>query len=182
MERNILKKNYLVKSFLLIIGFIFLPPFPSYSGFLIQLNNGGEIYTENYQFGEKHIYLYLKDGILKVPKEDVKYIRSEKKRNADENAPEAKKEIEKVKKEEILKENEKNFKFKKAEIDLYKKRKAELIFKLDQLQILYMEEKNKVEREKIREKMVAITKEYYNLQNEVSKKNNGVLPEWWQQD
>lgn len=182
MEGNILKKNCLIKSFLLIIVCIFLLPFPSYSGFLIQLKNGGEIYTENCQIEEKHIYLYLKDGILKLPKEDVKSIRSGKRRIEDENASEVKKEIEKVKKEEILKENEKNFKFRNAEIDLYKKRKAELSSKLDELQKLYMEENNKVEREKIRGKMVAITKEYYNLQNEVLKKNNGVLPEWWQQD
>jgi hypothetical protein len=129
--------------------------------------------------------------VLKISKDQVKSISKEKKRIEDENTPSEIKEDkerkgEKAKKEEKKIEtsikHEKTTKLGQEEIDFYKKRKAELRFRLDELQRLYAEEKDKIEREKIKDKMIAVTKEFHNLQKEVTEKNNGVLPEWWKEE
>lgn len=179
------------------VGIIILLTYTtSYSGFLIKLKNGREIYTEAYQTEGNYLILQFRGGVLKISKNDVQSISQEKRRIEDEEqqgkkeekvekvgktgteGKEDKKETKEVKKETPPK-TEKASGMGQAEIDQYKKRKAEIRTRLDEAKKVYFDTTDKEEKNKARKIMLSISNELYNLQDEVKKNNNGVLPKWW---
>ena len=70
----------------------------------------------------------------------------------------------------------------KEDIDQYKKTKKETQKRLDEAKEAYFNAPNKEVKEKARKIMVSISKELFELQDEVAKKNKGIIPKWWQEE
>jgi hypothetical protein len=172
-----MKKNVLA-ILLLSILIIFLSLSTSEAGFLIELKNGRTIYTENYEMDGNQIILYLDTGTMKFAKDEVKSITK------------SKRPIEEIeKKEEKISppKPDENVKGKepvsgKEDIDQYKKTKKETQKRLDEAKEAYFNAPNKEEKEKARKIMVSISRELFELQDEVAKKNKGIIPKWWQEE
>jgi len=183
-----MKKNVLA-ILLLSILIIFLSLSTSEAGFLIELKNGRTIYTENYEIEGDKIVLYLKNGIVKFSKDEIKSI-VEAKGEIEEDQAEVKKgdkkEVSKEDKKDTPKSPEKG-KVEKApaiggaEIERYKKKKAEIKTRLDETKRVYFETTNKEEKNKARKIMLSIADEMFGLEKEVKERNNGELPQWWQE-
>lgn len=162
----------------------------SNAGFLIKLKNGGTIYTEMYEEEGNKIILYLESGTVRIGKDEVRSIsKSEKQIRDDTETKDAKilpkkqdeKRDEKVKKPDE-KINEKDSVIVKKEVEYYKKRKKEIQIRLEEAKKVYFDATNKEEKDKARKVMLSISDELSNLQEEVKKKNNGILPKWWQEE
>ena len=63
----------------------------------------------------------------------------------------------------------------------YKRKKVEISERLEEAKKDYFSTSNKSEKDNARKIMISISKELFALEDEVMKKNNGVLPEWWKQ-
>ncbi len=193
-----MKKNCLL-IILLSVGVILLSDF-AYAQFIIKLKSGREIYTEAYQDEGKHVVVYLKAGTLKISKGDIlsitqikekrvveeEEVKVEKKEEKVEKVTteEKKETVEKkeVKKEEAAAKPGKDPNFTDAEIEQYKKRKKETQARLDEAKKVYFDTIDKEEKNKARRIMLSIANEMSNLQEEVKKKNNGIIPKWWQEE
>lgn len=197
-----MKKNFYIFILSTVGIIILLTSTTSYSGFLIKLKNGREIYTEAYQTEGNTIILQFRGGVLKISKNDVQSISQEKRRIEEEEIKGEKKDekVEKVEKvgktgtegkeekketKEVKKETpqkpEKAPVMGQAEIDQYIKRRAEIRARLEEAQKIYIDTTNKEEKNEARKIMIAISRELSNIYEEVKKKNNGVIPKWWQE-
>jgi hypothetical protein len=176
-----MKKYFLVICFVGII--LHLHSINSYAGFLFKLKNGRTISAESYQIEGDRIILYLERGSLKISKDEVQSILETKE--------EVKEEIEKEGVKEEKKEGPKygdqkdsaaDSARKKEEIDSYIKRKAELVKRLEEAKKAYFNATDKSEKETARGPMISISRELFSLQEEVMKRNKGILPEWWKEN
>ncbi len=158
----------------------------AYSGFLITLKTDRILYVENYKMEGDQLVLYLRSGVVKISKDEVESILEEKGRSVTEE----KEEVEGVKKDVPKKESSKKIEekkpvedpgIKKEEIENYKKRKAELSQKLEEAKAVYFSVTDKLGKERARKIMTSISKELFTLQEEVKKRNKGVIPEWWEE-
>ena len=68
---------------------------------------------------------------------------------------------------------------KNESIEDYRKKKAEISERLEEAKKNYFEASDKPEKDRARKVMVSISKELFTLEEEVMKKNNGIIPEWW---
>ena len=68
---------------------------------------------------------------------------------------------------------------KNESIEDYKRKKAEITERLEEAKKIYFEASDKPEKDRARKVMVSISKELFTLEEEVTKKNNGTIPEWW---
>jgi hypothetical protein len=176
---------------IIVLSFLFLNPIVSYSGFLITLKNDRVIYTEHYLVEGDKIALYLKSGTITFSKDEIKSI-VEAKGEIEEDHTEVKKGDKKeVSKEDTLKSSDKTLDQKKTEMDLavaekeiesYKKRKKETQKRLDEAKKAYVNASNKDEKYNAEKVMLSISKELFELQDQVKEKNKGNLPTWWQED
>lgn len=172
-----MKKNVLA-ILLLSILIIFLSLSTSEAGFLIELKNGRTIYTDHYQMEGNQIILYFETGTMKFAKDEIKSIVQSKR-----PVEEIEKKEEKIsppKPDEKVKGKEPSLG--KEDIDQYKKKKKEIQKRLDEAKKVYFESTDKEEKNKARKIMLSISDELYSLQEEVKKKNNGILPKWWQEE
>lgn len=172
-----MKKNVLA-ILLLSILIIFLSLSTSEAGFLIELKNGRTIYTDHYQMEGNQIILYFETGTMKFAKDEIKSIVQSKRPVEEIEKKEEK--ISSPKPDEKVKGKEPSLG--KEDIDQYKKRKKEIQKKLDEAKEAYFNAPNKDDKEKARKIMLPISKELFELQKEVTDKNKGVLPKWWQEE
>ena len=176
-----MKKYFLLFTLLLVGMILHLGSTNSYASFFIVLNNGRTMHVEKYRTEGEHILFYFKGGVIKVPKSEVQSILEEK----DEIKEETKKEISENGKD-ILKTPErtllaKDLVKKRGDIEDYKKKKVEISERLEEAKKNYFTTSNKSDKDNARKIMISISKELFALEEEVMKKNNGVLPEWWKQ-
>ncbi len=168
----------------------------AYSGFLITLKTDRTLYVENFKMEGDQLVLYLRSGVVKISKDEVQSILEEKGRSVTEEKEEKeekgeKEEVGEVKKDVPKKESSKKIEekkpvedpgIKKEEIENYKKRKTELSQKLEEAKTVYFNVTDKLEKKRARKTMAPISKELFTLQEEVKKRNKGVLPEWWEEN
>lgn len=160
--------------FLIIVGVIFLFNVPvSYGEFLIELRNDRAIYAENYRAEADQIVLYFKSGILRIAKDEIKSIRK-----GERDIEERKGTLENL--EENI--SEKGSPNGKEGIESYKKVKKEIQERLDESEKAYFSASNQYEKDKAMGKMLSISSELFELQKDVVEKNNGIIPEWWQEE
>jgi len=161
-----------------LIGIILqLTSISSYAGCLVKLKNGREISGEHYRVEGSRILLYLDSGTVRIPKDDVQSVLV------------VKTEIIEDKKEEPREENKnialslkgkskEGVAIAKQEIATYIKRKAEIGERLQEAKKAYFNALEKSEKETARERMISISKELFSLQEEVTTRSNGIVPEW----
>ena len=176
-----MKKHDLFLTLLLVGVILHLGSTDSYSSYLIGFNNGRTLYAENYRIEGEHIFLYFGSGIMKFTKSEVKSISEEK----DEIKEERKEEISQIEKNSS-KIPDKNVLAKdpvkrKDDIEYLKKKKAELSERLEEAKKNYFDAQDRSDKDRARKIMVSVSKELFTLEEEVMKKNNGVLPDWWKQ-
>ena len=174
-------KTYFIFLILFLAGIIpHLGPTNSYSSFLITLKTGRTIYAEDYRIEGEHIILHFKSGILKIFKNGVQSIFEEK--------GEIKEEREEIRKDK--KDGQKNLEtnipgkdliLKKEQIEYYKKKKLEMSERIEEAKQTYFNTTDKSDKDRARKIMISISGEFFALEEEVIKKNNGRLPEWWEE-
>ena len=175
-----MKKCFFILFFVGII--LHLNSINSYAGFLFKLKNGRTISAESYQIEGDWIILYLARGSFKISKDEVQSIietKGEVKEETEEAVAEEKKD---VPKNSDQRKSATDSTIKKEEIDSYIKRKAELVERLEEAKKGYFNATDKSEKEKARGPMISISRELFSLQEEVMKRNNGILPEWWKEN
>ena len=174
-----MKKHDLYLTLILIVIFLHLGSTNSYSSFLIGFQNGRTISVENYRIEGDQIFLYFTSGVMNFSRREVKSILEEK----DEIREQKREQISEIKKDtsrapektalakDPIKKNE--------SIEDYRRKKAEITERLEEAKKIYFEASDKPEKDRARKVMVSISKELFTLEEEVMKKNNGILPEWW---
>lgn len=174
-------KTYFIFLILFLPGIILhLGPTNSYASFLITLKTGRTIYVEDYRIEGEHIILHFKSGMLKIFKNEVQSIFEEKG-----EIKEERREIRKDGKEgqKYLETNiiGKDLVLKKEQIEYYKKKKLEMSEKIEEAKTTYFNTTDKFDKDRARKIMISISGEFFALEEEVIKKNNGSLPEWWEE-
>ena len=165
-----------MKKLLFVIWFgivFFVSSALSYAGFLIQLKNGRTIYTENYRIEGDQILLFLESGVVNISKAEVQSILQDTREIEEKKGPPEKLEEKIIQKDRVSG---------KADIEYYKKKKREIQGRLDEAKKIYFDAANKNEKDEARKIMLSISNELFNLQDEVKKNNNGIIPHWWQED
>jgi len=153
----------------------------SYASFYIVLNNGRTIQAEKYRTEGEHLLFYFEGGVIKVLKSEVQSILGEEdkiKEKKIEERSENKKDILKTPERTLL---AKDLVKKGEDTEGYKRKKVEISERLEEAKKDYFSTSNKSEKDNARKIMISISKELFALEDEVMKKNNGVLPEWWKQ-
>jgi hypothetical protein len=193
---------------LICIGMLLLFSEPSLvwsNSYSIQLENGGQLITNLYWEEGNQIMFYIYGGIAGVQKKFVKSISesklSFKDKNEDKSAESSDVErkisnFEKIKDNEPTKADistpvgtgEKTQGEKRSpegiDFEYYRKTKIKLRAQFDQAKENYLQassNKDPEAKELARKDMVEFSKQIYELADELKRKNNGVLPDWWQQ-
>lgn len=151
----------------------------AHAGYWVEFKTGRRISVDGYQIQGNTVHLYFGGGTVKVPKDEVKAITQKK-----EETPSKLTEAFEEEKEDVTPAEVKLSKASPSGEgkESYLKRKAELSEKLEEAKKAYFEATDKSEKEKERKKMTALSKELFLLEEEVMKKNNGTLPEWWKEN
>jgi len=175
-----------VKKYLLVLCFVgiilHLSSINSSAGFLFKLKNGRKISAESYRIEGDRVILYFESGSFNISKDEVQSILETKEKVKEEIDEPVKVEEEEVPKNSDQKKFATGPIIKKEEINTYIKRKAELVERLEEAKKTYFNAADKSEKERAREPMISISRELFSLQEEVIKRNNGVLPEWWKEN
>ena len=174
------------------------------NSYAIQLENGGQFITNRYWEEGNQIMFYIYGGIAGVQKKFVKSIRESKLSYKDKNEDESSEltdgdrktsNFEKVKDNEPAKgdigsprgsgEQKQGEKRSPEGLDFeyYRKTKIKLREQFDQAREKYLEassNKDPEAKELARRDMVEFSKQIYDLADELKRKNNGVLPDWWE--
>lgn len=133
----------------------------------------------NYRIEGDQIFLHFASGVVNFSKSEVKSILEEKdevREVKSEQMSEVKKDTAKAPEKTALAKDP----IKKNEsIEGYRRKKAEITERLEEAKKVYFETSDKPEKDRARKVMVSISKEIFTLEEEVMKKNNGILPEWW---
>jgi hypothetical protein len=193
---------------LMCIGMILLFSEPSLvwsNSYSIQLENGGQFITNLYWEEGNQIMFYIYGGIAGVQKKFVKSISESKLSFKDENEDKSSKSSDderKISNLEKIKDNEPT----KGDIstsegtgekiqgekrspegidfEYYRKTKIKLRAQFNQARENYLQassNKDPEAKELARKEMVEFSKQIYDLADELKRKNNGVLPDWWEQ-
>jgi hypothetical protein len=196
MRRASTKGIIRVKKIILSIIFflLFLISALGDASYLIKLKNGRQLATPEYWFEGKLIFLYYAGGITGMERAEIEKIEkydNETKEYTDKTlekkATGASPVLSSVpgKKQEPDNRPETKKGDEKVNLEVYKKKKDEMTVELNRLLGKIREEnkkKDKDAKEKTREEMRNLSTEIYNLTDEVTKMNNGKLPEgWWGQ-
>ena len=176
-----MKKHNLFLTLILILVFLHLGSTKSYSSFLIGFHNGRTISVENCRIEGKQIFLYFKGGAVSFSRSEIESILDEKHETKEEKRGEIStlpKNTPTTPAKTALAEDS----AKKSEsIEDARRKRTELPERLEEAKKTYFEASDKSEKERTRNVMVSISRELFALQEEVLKKNNGILPEWWKQ-
>ena len=170
----------------------------------IQLENGGQFITSQYWEEGNQIMFYIYGGIAGVQKNLVKSIKeskimyrandeskvSESSRNDRKaSGPEKVENKEPVKGESstlagtINKKKGEKQGTEGMDFEYYRGAKIKLRAQFDQAREKYLEassNKDPEAKELARKEMVEFSRQIYDLANELKRKNNGVLPDWWE--
>ncbi len=179
-----MKGHNLLLGLVLAGALLHLTSFDSYASFLVGFSNGRRIYVENYRVEGEEILLYLKSGLLKVPKREVESISEEKDEpveNEKERIGKPEEEVNDVTSTLGGKTNAIPPIGKKEDVAGYKKKKAEISERLEEAKKNYFEASDSFYKERTRKIMISISRELFALEEEVRKANNGVVPDWWKQ-
>jgi hypothetical protein len=175
-----MKKYFLVLCFVGII--LHLNSINAYAGFLFKLKNGRTISAQSYRIEGDRIILYLENGSFHISKDEVQSILETKEEIKEETEEPVKVEKKDAPKDSDQKQSATGPVIKKEEIDSYVKRKAQLVERLEEAKKAYFNATDKSEKEKARGPMISISRELFSLQEEVTKRNSGILPEWWKEN
>lgn len=175
-----MKKYFLV---LCLVGIVLhLDSINSYAGFLFKLKNGRIISAESYRIEGDRIILYVENGTFNISKDEIQSILETKEEIKEETEEPVKAEKKDVPKDSEPKKSSTAPIIKKEEIDSYIKRKTELVERLEEAKKAYFNATDKSEKERARGPMISISRELFSLQEEVKKRNGGILPEWWKEN
>lgn len=178
--------------FLTAITFTFFLSSASLADYVIKLKNGRSLPTPKFWEEKEEIKFYWANGIVGIPKEDILSVRRTKEAPgvgtsfAREPAPKLKEAIEKP--EGVPPEGKKTSEVEaekdKIDVEYYKKQKAFLMGKFDQAYARYLEatsRQDKEAKEKAWEEFNRYGGQVITLEEELKKKNKGVLPKWWKE-
>lgn len=179
---------------LLVMTLILTMPQARAATYLIQLKNGGELKTYHYWEEDNDVRFYIYGGVAGIQKKYVKTIKevheeSTRQSPVDQQLSETeqtedKKAVEGAKERNPVKEEAKERNPVKIDIKYYKEKKAALKGKFDESWQRYIDatdNKDLETKKKAEEEMVGFSKQIYDLADEVREKNQGVLPDWWEQ-
>ena len=153
------------------------------AGFLIQLKNGRILPTSEFWEEKEMIKFYWESGVASIPKEVIRSIGVIEEvpvmtpPNPKEPVPEPKAVVGKEEKTA-----EPNVETEKIDPGYYKKQRAFFTEKFEQAHERYLEASSQRDREakkKAWEEFTQYAGKVSALEEELKKKNNGVLPEWW---
>jgi hypothetical protein len=179
------REEKMKKIFGFVIAMVFLLGLSSVAmaGFAIQLKNGRILPTPAFWEEKGFIKFYWENGVATIPKEVIRSIGFIKDVPVV-KAPGPKESITKPaailpkEKETAKPEAEKD----KIDDGYYKKQKAQITEKFEQAHERYLEASSRRDREakkKAWEEFNQYASQVSALEEELKKKNNGVLPEWW---
>ena len=165
---------------LILIGIILhLGSTASHAGFLIGFHNGRTISVENYRIEGEQIFLDFNGGVVKFSRSEIKSILKEKDEIKEgkrgETSGLANETPRTPDKTVLVKDPVKT----SEGTEDYRKKKVELSERLEEAKKNYFETSDKSDKERARKIMLSISRELFALAEEVTRKNNGVLPEWW---
>jgi len=171
-------------------------PLVSSASYLIQLKNGSEFLTPRYWEEGDQVKFHSHGGVVTVPKDSVREIKEsdrvyreeiaskkdpKKGKETDKEStsvpPQTAKLPDKEADPEVKKENE------KVDFEYYRKRKVMLKGEIDESVAKYLEasgNRDPEAKEKARREMTDISKQIFDLADELKEKNKGVLPDWWE--
>jgi len=169
--------------FLLLVGMILqLTSISSYAGVLVKLKSGRGISGEHYQVEGNQIVLYLDIGTVRIPKAEVQSIVVTKTGIREDNKEETKIESKAIALNPEKQKAGEHLSTEKEGTDSNIKKKFEMRERLEEAKKAYFNASEKSDKDEAREKMIAISKELFSLQEEVSKRNNGIVPEWFKEN
>ncbi len=171
--------------FLILFMILVLSPVSSQAGYLIESHNGRRVKVEGYQAEGKSYEFYLKSGILRVSKEEIKSIQEKKDDVVRISAGETennKSETRGNLKEQEPSKNSVNTASQETAIESTLKRRAELQERLEEAKRLYFGATERTEKDWARQKMTSCAHELFLLEAEVMRKHNGSLPDWWKEN
>jgi len=174
-------KKRLLFLILLPILILHLNSINSHAMFLIELKNGRNVFAENYLIEGNNIILYLKSGSAKIQKDEVKSIHEKNVELKEEQAYKPTEEKTDIRKDLDRNKSANSLSTEKKHIESYVQQKAEIQKKLEDAKEVYLKLTERSEKERARETMIAISKELFSLEEEVTKNNNGIVPEWWKE-
>ena len=175
------------------------------NSYSIQLENGGQLITNLYWEEGNQIMFYIYGGIAGVQKKFVKSISESKlsfKDKNDDKPSESSDDERKISNLEKIKNNEpikgdistpvgtdekmqgEERSHEGIDFEYYRKTKIKLRAQFDQARENYLQassNKDPEAKELARKDMVEFSKQIYDLADELKRKNNGMLPDWWQQ-
>jgi len=174
------------------ITFSFFLSSAALADYVIKLKNGRSLPTPKFWEEKGEIKFYWANGIAGIPKEDILFIRRTKEAPGvgisfpREAAPKLKEAIEKP--EGIPPEGKKTSEVEaekdKIDVEYYKKQKAFFMGKYNQAYERYLEATSRRDEEakkKALEEFNLFGAQAVTLEEELKKKNKGVLPKWWKQ-
>ncbi len=173
-----------------IITFIFFLNSTCLAGYVIKLKNGRSLPTPKFWEEKEEIKFYWANGIVGIPKEDILSVRRTKEAPgvgtpfAREPAPKLREAIEKP--EGIPPEGKKTSELEaekdKIDVEYYKKQKALNTEKFEKAYESYFEASSRRDEEakkKAWEEFNYFAGQVNTLEEELKRKNKGILPKWW---
>lgn len=165
---------------------------PAHGGsYLIQLKNGGELWTRQFWEEGHQVMFQIYGGIAGLPKDFIQSIQETRSLSPG-NSPDGNASLTPIDQQKAIPERG----TRKAApdqpepadntIDLaqYQEQQQELIQQLDQARKKYLAALGSQDaglQEQARQEMVSLGKQFYDMADAVKRKNNGALPDWWKQ-
>jgi len=174
------------------ITFTFFLSSASLAGYVIKLKNGRNIPTAKFWEEKGEIRFYWSNGTAGIPKEDILSIEKGRE-TAGEGIPSARESVPKMR-EAVAKPEAVSAKGEKAsepegekeriDVEYYKKQKVFYIEKYQQAYEKYLEagsRRDEEARKKAWEEFNHFGGQVITLEEELKKKNKGVVPKWWKE-
>ena len=180
---------------LLVITFLLTISEAKAASYLIQLKNGSEFTTDQYWIEGNEIKFYISGGVTGISKERIKTIKTLQEVELPSQAktgevPTPPLTVDRQGAETVKPENKKaggeakEPSSEKIDIKYYKEKKSALKATFDEAWDRYIDATNNKDLEAknlASEAMLEFSKQIYALADELKKKNQGVLPDWWEQ-
>jgi len=185
----------MAKIFIFLITFTlaFSPNSTALAEYIIKLKNGKSLQIPHYWIEKKEIKFYWENGIAGIPEESIFSIGKVKKDPTEQQVPSAKKtdaELKEASPEPMKMPPERignsgpEVASTKIDVEFYKKQKASRMEKYELAYQRYLEAcSRKDEEAKIKtwEEFNKLGGQVFALEDDLRKKNNGVLPSWWKE-
>ena len=151
---------------------------PSLAGYRIKLKNGRNLPTPHYWEQKGEIRFFWANGVAGIRKEEVLSIVQEEEEVADVGIPPGRKAVQELMALEPGAEKE------KIDVEYYQKQKAYYVEQYEKAYERYLDassHQDKAAKEKAWKEFNHYGGQVISLQEELKKKNKGVLPQWWNQ-